>query len=91
MGKSLLPSRRSFLRTAFGTALAGGALALPSAEISAEKANPQTSEATVVARVKLDHDLYEHGTVANGSVYFRLPPAGDTEIEWIDSFGRVTL
>ncbi|HEX5410551.1 MAG TPA: beta-galactosidase trimerization domain-containing protein [Terriglobia bacterium] len=89
MGKNLLPSRRSFLRTAFGTAFAGGALALPSVGTPADKASLQASEATVVARLTLDHDLYDHGGVANGSIYFRLPPAGDTEIEWIDSFGRV--
>lgn len=91
MGKNLLPSRRSFLRTAFGTTFAGGALALPFAAASADQVNPQASEATVVARVALDRDLYDHAGVANGSIYFRLPPAGDTEIEWIDSFGRVAL
>ena len=91
MGKSLSPSRRSFLRTAFGTAFAGGALALPFAAASAGKADPQTSESTVIARVALDHDLYDHADVVNGSIHFRLPPPGDTEIEWIDSFGRVAL
>lgn len=89
MGKNLLPSRRDFLRTAFGTAFAGGALAVPFAEVSTVKASPQTIEATVVARVTLDHDVYADASVANGSISFRLPPAGDTEIEWIDSFGRV--
>lgn len=89
MGKNVLPSRRSFIRTAFGTALAGGTLALPSAQASADKAGPQANEATVVARITLDRDLYDSGGVVNGSIYFRLPPAGDTEIEWIDSFGRI--
>lgn len=89
MGKNLLPSRRSFLRTAFGTAFAGGALALPYGETAADQANLQATEATVVARVTLDRDLYDYGGVGNASIYFRLPPTGDTEIEWIDSFGRV--
>jgi hypothetical protein len=90
MWKNLSPSRRSFLRTAFGTAIAGSALGMPGVTGALpEKASPQTADATMVARVKLDHELYDYGRVVNGSVSFRLPPAGQTEIEWIDSFGRV--
>jgi len=89
MGKDLLPSRRNFLRTAFGTAIAGSALGLPGAEAFPGKAVPQTADSTVVARVTLDHELYDYGTVVNGTISFRLPPAGQTEIEWIDSLGRV--
>ena len=91
MGKDRLPSRRSFLRTAFGTAFAGSTLAMPFPEASPDRSGPQTSEATVVARVTLDHELYDYGKVVNGSISFRLPPTGDTEIEWVDSFGRVAL
>ncbi len=89
MGKKILPSRRNFLRTAFGTAIAGSALGLPGAEAFPGKAVPQTADSTVVARVTLDRELYDYGTVVNGTLSFRLPPAGQTEIEWIDSLGRV--
>jgi hypothetical protein len=91
MGKDRLASRRSFLRTAFGTAFTGSTLAVPFADALPDKSGPQTNESTVVARVTLDHEAYDYGKVVNGSISFRLPPAGETEVEWIDSFGRVAL
>jgi Beta-galactosidase trimerisation domain len=89
MRKNNLPSRRNFLRTAFGTAIAGSALGVPFAEAFPGKAVPQTADTTVVARVTLDRELYDSGTAVNGNISFRVPPAGPTEIEWIDSIGRV--
>lgn len=89
MRKNVMPSRRSFLRTALGTAIAGSALAVPIAAALPQSVDEQSADATVVARVKLDRELYDSDGVANGSISFRLPPPGQTEIEWIDSFGRV--
>jgi len=79
-----LPSRRSFLRAALAAPIAGmvGSYSPLGVRDDSDKAR------SVVARVTLDHQLYNCDAVLNGHVHFRLPVKGSLIIRWLDSFGR---
>lgn len=78
------PSRRAFLRAALAAPIAGMVRSYPP-----PGGQDRSSEArSIVARVILDHELYNCDAVLNGRVYFRLPATGPVIIRWVDSFGR---
>jgi glycosyl hydrolase family 42 (putative beta-galactosidase) len=79
------PSRRSFLRAALAAPIAGmlGSYSPLSGQDHSDEAG------FIVARVTLDHKLYNYDAVLNGQVSFRLPPAGNVIARWLDSFGRI--
>ena len=87
MNNDRFPSRRDFLRTALAApvagAMAGSYTPAAAQDISA------SGTSSVVARVILDKQLYDAGTVVNGQVHFRLPAGGRVVVRWLDSFGRV--
>ena len=85
MNESDPRGRRRFLRTALGTAFSGAAL---TAHAQSPETKPEGPEAMQVGRVTLDRDVYETGGVLNGEIHFLRLPAGPTELQWIDSFGR---
>ena len=79
-----LSSRRSFLRAALAAPIAGIA-----GSYSPLGGQDRSGEAgSVVARVILDHELYNCDAVLNGRMHFNLPAAGPVIIRWLDSFGR---
>ena len=81
-----IPSRRNFLRTAFAAPMAGAIMGNYS-PAAAEDASAGGSS-SVVARVVLDHEIYEAGSVVNGTVQFRAAASGTVVVRWVDSFGR---
>lgn len=85
MDHSRLSSRRSFLRAALAAPIAGlvRGYSPPGAQAGSGEAS------SIVARVTLDRELYNHDAVLNGSVSFRLPAAGPVIVRWLDSFGRI--
>src|SRR5436190_795808 len=84
MHHSRLRSRRSFLQAALAAPIAGMVTTY-----SPLRGKDGTSEASsIVARVTLDHELYDCDAVLNGRLYFRLPAAGPVIVRWVDSFGR---
>ncbi|HVH72770.1 MAG TPA: hypothetical protein VNB49_16910, partial [Candidatus Dormibacteraeota bacterium] len=80
-----LPSRRSFLRAALAAPLAG----MVSSYSPPDGQDGSGEASSIVARVTLDHELYNHDGVLNGRVSFRLPAAGPVIVRWLDSFGRI--
>ena len=78
--------RRGFLRTALGTAFSGAAF---TAYGQSPKAEAEGTDAAQVGRVTLDRGVYEPGGLLNGEIHFVRFPLGPTEVQWIDSFGRV--
>ena len=84
VGHGRLSSRRSFLRAALAAPIAGmvGSYSPPSGQERSGEAS------AIVARVTLDHELYNCDALLNGRVYFRLPVAGSVIVRWMDSFGR---
>jgi len=85
MNESDPRGRRRFLRTALGTAFSGAAL---TAHAQSPDTRPEGPVAMQVGRVTLDRDFYEPGGVLNGEIHFLRLPAGSTQVQWIDSFGR---
>jgi hypothetical protein len=81
------PSRRNFLRTAIATPVAAAMAGSYTPAVAQER--PTAGGGSLVARVTLDHDLYDCGGVLNGQVDFRLPASGPVLVRWLDSFGRV--
>ncbi len=79
-------SRRGFLRTAVVTAVSGTALTVHG---QSPEAKPEEPEAVQASRVSLDRNVYEPGGVLNGEIHFVRFPPGPTEVQWIDSFGRI--
>jgi len=79
-----LPSRRSFLRAALAAPIAGmvGGYSPLGVRDDSDKAR------SVVARVTLDHQLYNCDAVLNGLVHFLLPVKRSLIIRWLDSVGR---
>src|SRR5690348_4487198 len=90
MRESISESRRRFLRNSIGVAAIGTAFGDARALASPVEAPVVTADSTTVARVTLDKELYDSDGVLNGTISYRVPPAGDTTLEWIDSFGRTT-
>ncbi len=84
VGHGRLSSRRSFLRAALAAPIAGmvGSYSPPSGQERSGEAS------AIVARVTLDHELYNCDALLNGRVHFRLPVAGPVIVRWMDSFGR---
>jgi len=78
------PSRRSFLRAVVAAPIAG---LVQSYSPLGVRDNPDEAR-SIVARVTLDHQLYNGDAVLNGQVRFRLPANGPAIIRWLDSFGR---
>ena len=84
MKQGRLPSRRTFLRTALATPLAG-IVGHYSPLIGQDAASGRRS---LVARVTLDRELYNSNDLLNGRVHFRLATEQSVIVRWIDSFGR---
>lgn len=79
-----LPSRRSFLRAALAAPIVGWVptYSPPGGQDSSGEAS------SIVARVILDHELYNCDAVLNGRMYFNLPAVAPVIVRWVDSFGR---
>ena len=80
-------SRRTFLRTALAAPVAGAMVGGYSPAAAQDHAVSGAS--SIVARVILDKELYDSGTVVSGKVHFRLPVGGLVVVRWVDSFGRI--
>jgi hypothetical protein len=80
-------SRRNFLRAALAAPVASAMVGGYSPAAAQDQSAGEAS--SVVARVILDKELYDAGTVVNGQVHFRLPAGGPVVVRWLDSFGRV--
>ncbi len=87
MNHDRFPSRRKFLRTAMAAPVAAAMAGSYSPAGAQERST--AGGGSVVARVTLEHDLYDCGGVLNGQVHFRLPASGAVIVRWLDSFGRV--
>ena len=87
MNNHRFPSRRNFLRTALAAPVASAMVGGYSTAAAQDQSAGEAS--SVVARVILDKELYDAGTVVNGQVHFRLPVGGPVVVRWLDSFGRV--
>ena len=87
MSKDRFPSRRNFLQAALA-APAVGAMAGGYSPAAAQE-QPAGGASSIVARVVLDKELYEAGTVVTGHVYFRTAASGQVVVRWVDSFGRI--
>src|SRR5437762_13038290 len=84
MHHSRLRSRRSFLQAALAAPIAG--MVTTYSPLGGKDGASEAS--SIVARVTLDHELYDCDAVLNGRLYFRLPAAGPVIVRWVDSFGR---
>ena len=78
-------SRRSFLRIALATPVLSAAIE----ENLNAQAGPASSESSVVARVKLDHELYNFDGTLTGEIAFHVPATQSVVVRWVDSFGRI--
>ena len=87
MEDNRLPSRRSFLRAALAAPMASALMGSYAPLSGQDKSAGGAS--SIVARVTLDHELYNCGDVLNGQVHFQLPSPGPVVVRWVDSFGRI--
>jgi hypothetical protein len=87
MDNDRFASRRNFLRTALAAPMASALVGGYAPTVAQEASAAGTS--AVVARVVLEKELYDAGTVVSGQVHFRLPADGPVVVRWLDSFGRV--
>lgn len=87
-GKLHQSSRRGFLRNVAAAVVL--APALPGKASETQTVPARTSQdVSLLSRITLGKDLYEHDDIVHGTLSFRRKPAAPIRVQWIDSFGRV--
>jgi len=89
MKEPIGPSRRSFLRRAAASVLLSPAFGTAISPAQGAKAVEEGAEISVLSRIELDRELYEHEAILHGTLYFRHQPRTPIRIQWIDNYGRI--